>query len=147
MTGRTNLLGDAIPPTLLPDDSEPRKALESGVSAEEVAGRYPTASTGWAALAERALVAGRPVESYAYARVGYHRGLDALRRSGWRGQGPVPWTHDPNQGFLRALAALSRAAAAIDEEPERARCAQFLLDCDPNAARALGFDPSGEEGD
>jgi hypothetical protein len=144
VTGR-NLLGDAIPPTLLPDDSEPRLALHHGKSAEEVAAGHPTASVAWAALAEGALVAGRPVESYAYARTGYHRGLDALRRSGWRGQGPVPWSHEPNQGFLRALAALSRAAAAIDEEPERARCAQFLLDCDPEAARALGFDPPGED--
>ena len=144
MTGR-NLLGDAIPPTLLPDDSEPRLALHHGKSAEEVAAGHPTASVAWAALAEEALVAGRPVESYAYARTGDHRGLDALRRSGWRGQGPVPWSHEPNQGFLRALAVLSRAAAAIDEEPERARCAQFLLDCDPEAARALGFDPPGED--
>ena len=29
---------------------------------------------------------GRVLDSYAYARVVYHRGLDALRRSGWRGQ-------------------------------------------------------------
>jgi hypothetical protein len=140
VTGRSNLLGD-IPPTLLPDDSEPRLALDAGTSAEEVAATDPTASVAWAALAEAALIGGRPVESYAYARVGYHRGLDALRRSGWRGQGPVPWSHESNRGFLRALAALSRAAAAIDEEAERARCAQFLLDCDPQAARALGFDP------
>jgi hypothetical protein len=144
VTGR-NLLGDAIPPTLLPDDSESRTALAAGRSAEEVAAGNPTVSLAWAALAEHALAGGRPVESYAYARVGYHRGLDALRRSGWRGQGPVPWSHEPNQGFLRALAALSRAAAAIDEEPERARCVQFLLDCDPDAAIALGFDPSGED--
>ena len=46
--------------------------------------------------------------AYAYARVGYHRSLDPLRRNGWKGHGPVPWDHEPNRGFLRALAALVR---------------------------------------
>ena len=55
------------------------------------------------------------MESYAYARVGYHRGLDLLRRNGWKGHGPVPWEHEPNRGFLRCLHALARAAAAIGE--------------------------------
>ena len=77
------------------------------------------------------------MESYAFARVGYHRGLDALRRSGWKGHGPVPWSHEPNRGFLRCLHALQRAAAAIGEEEEDARCAAFLADCDPQAAAAL----------
>jgi hypothetical protein len=78
------------------------------------------------------------VESYAYARTGYHRGLDALRRSGWRGHGPVPWSHEPNRGFLRAVHALGRAAAAIGEDDEARRCETLLLDCDPQAPSALG---------
>jgi hypothetical protein len=90
-------------------------------------------------LSEEALAAGRPVEAYAYARTGYHRGLDALRREGWRGQGPVPWDHVPNRGFLRALAALARAAAALGERDEEDRCITFLEDCDPLAARELGL--------
>ena len=79
----------------------------------------------------RASSGGRVVESYAYARTGYHRGLDALRRSGWKGHGPVPWEHEPNRGFLRALHALARAAAAIGEDEEYERCRQFLADLGP----------------
>ena len=85
MTGHPNLLGEGTPPTLLPDDAAPRSALESGTPADVVAAAHPAASLPWAVLAEQALDAGRTVEGYAYARVGYHRGLDALRRSGWRG--------------------------------------------------------------
>ena len=77
------------------------------------------------------------IESYAYARVGYHRGLDALRRNGWKGFGPVPWAHAPNQGFLRALHALGRAAASIEETDEAQRVNAFLDDSDPAARAAL----------
>ena len=63
----------------------------------------------------------------------------ALRKSGWRGQGPVPWSHEPNRGFLRALAALARAARAIGESDEEARCTQFLRDSSAEAARELGL--------
>jgi hypothetical protein len=132
----SDLLG-GIPPTLLQDDTGPREALAAGTPPAEVAAAHPAVSLAWAVLAEDALAAGRPVEGYAYARVGYHRGLDALRRSGWRGQGPVPWSHEPNRGFLRSLAALGAAAAAIGEDVERDRCRQFLDDCDPEAGRQL----------
>lgn len=131
-----NLLGGP-PPTLLPEDAEPRKALTGGTSAAEVAAAHPTASRAWAALADEAFGRGSVIESYAYARTGYHRGLDALRRAGWRGHGPVPWSHEPNQGFLRAVHALARAAAAIGEQEEARRCQQLLRDCDPQAADAL----------
>jgi hypothetical protein len=131
-----NLLGGP-PPTLLPDEPGPREALESGADPELVAGRVPTSSMAWAMLAERALAAGRPVEGYAYARTGYHRGLDTLRRNGWKGHGPVPWEHEPNQGFLRALHALGRAAAEIGEDDEAQRCQQFLVDSSPTAATVL----------
>lgn len=127
------------PATLLPSDSEIADALAGGQQPETVAARFPAASLGWAVLAERALAAGRPVESYAYARTGYHRGLDLLRRSGWRGQGPIPWSHEANRGFLRALGALARAAMEIGEDDEATRCRRFLLDSDPVAARELGI--------
>ena len=105
-----------------------------------VAAVHPASSLAWAVLAEDALADGdRDVEAYAYARTGYHRSLDSLRKSGWRGQGPVPWSHEPNRGFLRALAALARAARAIGESDEEARCAQFLRDSSPEGARELGF--------
>ena len=135
-----NLL-DGPPPTLLPTDAVARDAIAAGVDAAQVAADHPTLSLPWAVLAERALAevgSGQVVQGYAYARVGYHRGLDALRGAGWRGHGPVPWSHQPNQGFLRALAALGRAAGAIGETSEHERCTTFLAACDPAAAAELG---------
>jgi hypothetical protein len=137
MTPGPDLLGGP-PPTLLPDEPEPRLLLEARVPAVEVAARFPTHSAAWAALADEAYERDAVVESYAYARVGYHRGLDALRRNGWKGHGPVPWEHAPNQGFLRALFALGRAAGAIGETEEAARISAFLDDSDPAARPALG---------
>ncbi len=131
-----NLLG--VPPTHLPEDPAAAK-LEQDVAPEQVAAAYPTSSLAWATLAEDALADGRTVEGYAYARTGYHRALDSLRKNGWRGQGPVPWEHEPNRGFLRALAALSKAAGEIGETDEEQRCAQFLRDSSPTGARELGF--------
>ena len=137
MTGpQHNLLGGP-PPTLLPDEPEPRSALEAGKGPAEVAAAFPTHSGAWASLADAAYARGAVVESYAYARVGYHRGLDALRRNGWKGHGPVPWSHAPNRGFLRSLHALGRAASAIGEGDEAERCQSFLDDCDPEAAAQI----------
>jgi hypothetical protein len=134
MTHFGNLLA---PPTKLPVD--PAVAgLDGGTPAAEVAAQYPASSAAWAALAEDALKRGATIEAYAYARTGYHRGLDALRRAGWKGQGPVPWSHEPNRGFLRALHALGVAAGRIGEDDEARRCRQFLADSDPEAAQALG---------
>jgi hypothetical protein len=135
MSLQGNLLGPE--PTLLPADDVVAAALDGGTDPTEVAAAHPAASAGWAALAERALAQGEPVAAYAYARTGYHRGLDQLRRNGWKGFGPVPWEHAPNQGFLRALYALGRAAGAIDETEEAARIRGFLDDSDPAAVRAL----------
>jgi hypothetical protein len=131
-----NLLGGP-PPTELPDEPAPREELAAGRPAAEVAAAHPTSSLAWAALADEALAAGRDVEGYAYARTGYHRGLDALRRNGWKGSGPVPWEHLPNRGFLRALHALSVAAERIGETDEAQRCRTFLADSSPTAAAAL----------
>ncbi len=135
MSTHENLL--PVPPTLLSDDAPVREALAAGTPAEQVAADHPAASLPWALLAEAALAAGQAVQGYAYARVGYHRGLDALRRAGWRGSGPVPWSHEPNRGFLRALGALGQAAAMIGEDDERDRCRTFLHDLDPAAPAAL----------
>ncbi|GAA3299894.1 hypothetical protein GCM10020295_39220 [Streptomyces cinereospinus] len=137
MTMHQNLLGGP-PPTHLPDDPEPRELLAGGTPSADVAAKYPTSSLAWAQLADEAFERGSVVESYAYARTGYHRGLDALRRSGWKGHGPVPWEHEPNRGFLRALHALARAAGAIGEQEEHERCSQFLKDSSPVAAQTLG---------
>jgi hypothetical protein len=134
-----NLLPEP-PATLLPPDDEAKAALARAAETGDLAAaaaRFPAHSAAWAALAVRALRDGDPVAGYAYARTGYHRGLDQLRRHGWKGHGPVPWSHQPNRGFLRSLHALSRAAAVIGEADEAARCAQFLRDCDPMAADAL----------
>lgn len=132
----TNLLGEP-PATLLPDDDDAHAELKSGAPATEVAKRHPAYAAAWATLAEEALASGDAVSAYAYARTGYHRSLDQLRRAGWKGHGPVPWEHEPNRGFLRSLHALGRAAAAIGEDDEAARCAQFLRDSSPAAAAAL----------
>ncbi|MGH3739950.1 MAG: DUF3151 domain-containing protein [Micromonosporaceae bacterium] len=140
MSPSRNLLGDP-PPTLLPEEPEADQALVEAVEADSdparVAAQFPAYCAAWAELADRAARDGDAVASYAYARTGYHRGLDQLRRNGWRGHGPVPWAHEPNQGFLRSLHALGRAAEEIGEMEEAARCAQFLRDCDPAAADAL----------
>ena len=120
-----NLLGGP-PATYCPDNEEARAALRAGGDPARVAARFPAYCAAWAALAERALAGGDPVAAYAYARTGYHRGLDQLRRAGWKGYGPIPWEHEPNQGFLRALHVLASAAAAIGEDDEAARCRCFL---------------------
>lgn len=130
-----NLLGGP-PETLLPTDPA-LELLESGQAAQEVVRVYPASSLVWAMLAERALDEGRDVDAYAYARVGYHRGLDSLRRNGWHGHGPVPYEHEPNRGFLRALSALAKASARIGDADEAARCRDFLYDSSPEAAQAL----------
>src|SRR5215470_13197890 len=127
MNGMHNLLPEP-PATLLPANEPAAAALAEVTPGKEaeVAARFPAYSAAWAALARIALDAGEPVTAYAYARTGYHRGLDQLRKAGWRGSGPVPWAHEPNRGFLRSLHQLALAADAIGESDEAARCAQFL---------------------
>jgi hypothetical protein len=131
-----NLLGGP-PATYLPARDDARAALAAADDPAEAAARFPSYCAAWAALAERALAADEPVTAYAFARTGYHRGLDQLRRAGWRGHGPVPWEHEPNQGFLRALHLLSVAAAAIGEDDEVVRCREFLAGASPAAVSAL----------
>ena len=135
ITGK-DLLGGPDP-TFLPDEVEPRELLERGADPADVAGAHPTSSLAWAELADAAFSRSAFVESYAYSRTGYHRGLDSLRRAGWKGYGPVPWAHAPNRGFLRALHALGRAAGAIGENGEADRIRTFLVESDPEAAAVL----------
>ncbi len=139
MTERPVTLSTGLPHTIL--DAEPPEALAAlavamtetdlglrrdAVSA--VAAQWPRMLDAWAQLA----ILGRdPIERYAAARVGYHRGLDRLRGSGWRGSGYVFWKHETNRGFLSALNSLRGAAAEIGEADEEERCALFLVQLDP----------------
>jgi hypothetical protein len=131
-----NLLGEPVP-ALLPENRAADLALGRADDPAEVAARFPAYSAAWAELAVRALDNGEPVAAYAYARTGYHRGLDQLRRAGWKGYGPIPWGHQPNRGFLRSLYLLGVAAAAIGEDDEAARCREFLAESSPEAAAEL----------
>ena len=96
--------------------------------------RWPRFLDGWARLGQ---LARDEVEAYACFRVGYHRGLDRLRQSGWRGNGYVRWRHETNRGFLRALDGLREAAGAIGEVDEEQRCAEFLHQLDPEWDRRV----------
>jgi len=125
------------PPTHLPVDPA-TQLLAEGQSPPEVVRARPESPAAWAALAEEAKDGGADILTvYAYARVGYHRSLDLLRRNGWKGHGPVPWEHEPNRGFLSCLALLSDSAEAIGERAEAERCATFLRDSSQTAYDAL----------
>jgi hypothetical protein len=125
------------PPTHLPEDPADAE-VAAGDAPAAVVRRHPDSPAAWAALAGRAHEQGADdVTVYAYARVGYHRSLDRLRRNGWKGHGPVPWEHLPNRGFLRCLGLLALAARAIGEDDEWQRCSEFLRDSSPAAYDAL----------
>ena len=102
----------------------------------EVVAANPSSMDAWAALGERYEQAGstvaNAVAAYACYRVGYHRGLDALRGNGWNGAQLVRWADEPNRGFLRCVSGLQRMAARIGEGSEAERCARFLDDLDPD---------------
>lgn len=120
------------PPTELPED--PASAEIADSSPVDVVRRHPASPVAWAALATEATEQGLdPVTVYAYARVGYHRSLDLLRRNGWKGNGPVPWEHEPNRGFLTCLALLAQSARTIGEDDEWERCRVFLRESSPTA--------------
>ena len=135
-------LSQGLPETVLaPEPEDARRALEEALAQppdrrrEAVAAvveRWPRFLDAWARLGQ---LARDEVEAYAYFRVGYHRGLDRLRQSGWRGNGYVRWRHESNRGFLRALDGLREAAAAIGEADEEQRCAVFLHQLEPDWAR------------
>jgi Protein of unknown function (DUF3151) len=112
----------ALAAALALPEAERRDAIAVVVSS------HPAYLDGWARLSEHAR---DPVEAYAYARVGYHRGLDTLRGAGWRGSGYVRWSHETNRGFLPSLDRLRASAAEIGETAEEERCALFLRQLDP----------------
>lgn len=131
--------GSGIPQTVLPaeDPVVVARLTEAASLADEarreaiaaVTADNPRSLSAWAALGD----AGRDtMESYAYYRIGYHRGLDALRQNGWRGSGYVKWEHETNRPFLRCLDGLQRHAAMISETDEAERCALFLLQLEPS---------------
>jgi hypothetical protein len=131
--------GSGIPQTVLPAEAEAvDRAVQDARAAQgdtrrealaEAASEAPLSLLEWAELGD----AGRDtIESYAYFRIGYHRGLDALRQNGWRGSGYVKWEHSSNQPFLRCLDGLQRRAAEIGETDEAERCALFLLQLEPS---------------
>ena len=125
--------------TVLPPDPEDvterlahaRQAPEAERKAAvgEVVASRPTFIAGWAELSA---LGEEPIERYAYARVGYHRGLDALRGSGWGGTGFVRWSQPTNRPFLVCLVRLRAAAAEIGEVAEVQRITDFLNDLDPD---------------
>ena len=116
-----------------------RPVDERGEALAAVAARWPRFLDAWAELGRAAAAAGRHTEAYAYCRVGYHRGLDALRAAGWRGSGYVRWAEPSNRGFLWSLWGLGQSASAIGESDEAERCAGFLAQLDPG-----GEPPPGE---
>lgn len=140
MTDRPVTLTSGLPETIV--DLEPPDALRALSEAlavadpadrrdavSQVAARYPRMLDAWAQVGRL----GRdPIERYAAHRVGYHRGLDRLRASGWRGSGYVRWRHESNRGFLRALDGLRQAATEIGELDEAERCTTFLHQLDPD---------------
>jgi len=155
-TTHENLLafGPGAAPSLLPVDPAVAEIAERGrEDFIAIVSAHPESSLCWALLAEGSLAIGTPegdVGAYAYARTGYHRGLDALRRNGWKGSGPIPWEHVPNRGFLRALYALAVAAGRIGDTVEEDRCGQFLRDSSPTAYAVLTAGPvatESEQGD
>lgn len=131
------------PSTVIPESApEVRHELSQALAApkenrvREVSSfvaRHPRDLHGWAALTD---CVEEQMWKYSAARVGYHRGLDALRANGWRGSGYVSWQAESNRGFLRCLLALQNAAAEIGEEDEAERCALFLLQLDPKGVPA-----------
>jgi hypothetical protein len=145
MSGEPVGLTQGPPETVLPPEpAEALAALDAALAVEperrraavaSVAARWPGFLDAWARLGE---LARDDVEAYAYFRVGYHRGLDRLRQSGWRGSGYVRWRQPTNRGFLRALDGLRASAGAIGEQDEQQRCAEFLRQLDPEWSKARG---------
>src|ERR671913_84183 len=110
------------PPTHLPEDPAARELAE-GRPTGDVVRAHPESPVAWATLAEESRDDGADdLTVYAYARVGYHRSLDRLRRNGWKGHGPVPWEHQPNRGFLRSPALPSGSARRPRPSGARSSC-------------------------
>ncbi len=127
-------LSSGLPETILPAPAPGLvEALEAaGRDRDAVAAvvaRAPRSIDAWAALGA---VGRDDIESYAAYRVGYHRGLDALRANGWRGSGYVRWSRPSNRALLRCLEGLRARAEAIGEHDEVERLALFLRQLEPD---------------
>ncbi|MBN39874.1 MAG: hypothetical protein CL457_04345 [Acidimicrobiaceae bacterium] len=130
---------EGLPETVLPPENpEIVELLDAALQLEnqnlrreklnQIAGRFPSSIEVWKTMG----LAGRDtMESYAAFRVGYHRGLDALRKNGWRGSGYVRWGHPSNRAFLECLSGLQRISEQIGDFAESERCGIFLLQLDP----------------
>ncbi|AZA10837.1 DUF3151 domain-containing protein [Corynebacterium gerontici] len=124
----------APPPMHLPEDqpasTDPSMAL-----------KHPASPAIWASLAVEAIDHASTdmerVHAYALARTGYHRSLDRLRAAGWKGWGPIPFEHEPNQGVLKSIACLALASKMIGDDAEYERCRQMLSDADPQCVAIL----------
>jgi len=132
--GLTDPSGIKLPPDL-PERTEAlakAKTAQNPKSAlNDIMQQAPDFIAGWAALGKIAFDQKEYVEAYAYYRVGYHRSLDKLRGSNWRGAGLVSYDHEPNQPFFHAVEGLMRVSAVFGDIREAERCAQMLLDADP----------------
>ncbi len=137
-----------LPETILPaEDSEIlggiEEALSSGSPSEtndpfiisqvinkllKLVEAYPDSIAIWTQLG---VLSPERMKGYAFFRLAYHRGLDALRKNGWRGSGFVRWEHPSNQSFLRALHGLQMLSKEIGDDEESARCHHFLLQLEP----------------
>ncbi|MEM7141435.1 MAG: DUF3151 family protein [Actinomycetota bacterium] len=132
-----NLYREGPPDTVLaPEPPDAEAALADALQAGDpiaaigsVCQQWPMFLAAWAALGD---AVEEPALQYAAYRTGYHRGLDRLRASGWRGSGFVRWRNETNRGFLRALSGLQQMAAQIGETDEDERCALFLRQLDPD---------------
>lgn len=124
----------APPPIFLPED-------QPGSTDPAAALTHPASPAIWAALASEAIDQAdtdtQRMHAYALARTGYHRSLDRLRAAGWKGWGPVPFGHEPNQGVLRSIACLALASKMIGDNAEYDRCRQMLSDADPECVSTL----------
>lgn len=123
------------PDTVLPDPDPGLVEASASGDRDRVASAvaaHPADPLGWAALGDLARDDDHPLTTYAYFRVGYHRGLDLLRKHGWKGSGHVRWEHPSNRGFLRCLQGLADLAGQIGEVDEAERCRTFLTQLDPS---------------
>ena len=128
----------APPPVTLPaDPAEGDGSTGVDLLDDAVARAHPDSPAVWAARAEKELTEGDELIAYAYARTGYHRSLDRLRANGWKGWGPVPASHAPNRGVLKAIAMLALTSRAIGDTGEYDRCRQMLSDADPDSVATL----------
>ena len=106
----TNLFGEP-PETLLPEDPG-ADSLAAGDDPKNVAALHPDSAQAWVTL-------------------------DLLRRNGWKGHGPLPWSHEPNRPFLRALAALADASERFGDAREAQRCREFMHESSKEAYEEL----------